>query len=181
MTDPADGISTAGERQGEGEESPPPAGPRHAAFSFSLRSLLLLMTLAAPVAALAAINHYLGIFLAVVLVYALLRTKVLIRNMEAQGQDVTDRQKLGLLANSLGRIAGVVIATILFAIIQVWISLLTKGHIFDSYQRYFNIIIGCCFSVLLSLSYIFYLGTFFRHEIKTLRRETPEQPDDSFP
>ena len=182
MPAPADEQATTPQRT-SGEESPPPVRPRHAAFSFSLRSLLLVMTLAAPVSALAAFNHYFGLLLAVVLVLALLRTRVVVRNLEAQGQNVVDLQKLSVLAISLGRITGLVYVTVLtFILIFATIALVDVSDSEYRSHPYFVVpmfFIGVITSTATISLYLLLLVCIFRQERKTLSRYAPVQGNPS--
>jgi hypothetical protein len=81
--------------------APAVAHHRHAGFSYSISTLLLVTTLAAIVLGIAASAPGLGIFIAMLLAPVLLRTMMVVRAREAAGLDVGPAKKTALVATSL--------------------------------------------------------------------------------
>lgn len=72
----------------------------HEQFSFSLGTTMLLLTLASVVFGVVAINPGLGIWVCVLSVPVLVRTIRNVRESEAQGNEVSSLQKVGLFLSS---------------------------------------------------------------------------------
>ncbi len=90
-----------------------PVRPAPERFSFSLSTLLLLMTLAAVCFGLLAEAPGLGVPLCVLLVPVLIRTAMVVRRREAAGVPVSRAEKIGLMATSLG------VATVVAVVVAV--------------------------------------------------------------
>jgi len=90
-----------------------PVRPAPDRFSFSLSTLLLLMTLAAVCFGLLAEAPGLGVPLCVLLVPVLVRTAKVVRRREAAGVTVSRAEKIGLMATSLG------VATVVAVVVAV--------------------------------------------------------------
>lgn len=82
-------------------------------FSFSLSTLLLLMTLAAVCFGLLAEAPGLGVPMCVLLVPVLIRTVMVVRRREAAGVTVSRAEKIGLMATSFG------VATVVAVVVAV--------------------------------------------------------------
>lgn len=89
------------------------AGKGTGRFSFSLSTLLLLMTLAAICFGLLAAAPGLGVPMCVLLVPVLIRTVMVVRRREASGLPVSRAKKIGLMATSFG------VATVVAVVVAV--------------------------------------------------------------
>lgn len=106
-----------------------PPYDRHAAYQFSISTLLLLMTLTAVLGGVAAMAPGLGIVLALFTVPALAHAAVVVGRKKTRGEKVDAVERVGIFAQSLGLtiaiVVGLVVALIvaLFAICVVAIGI----------------------------------------------------------
>ncbi len=89
-------------------------------FSFSLATLMLLMTLASIGLGLTTIYPHLGVLVCVLLVPALVRTSQIVRRRKATGVPVSNAEKTGLFLASFSAATVLLIVIIAVVFIGIW-------------------------------------------------------------
>lgn len=98
-------------------ERPCPTIAEPERFSFSLGTMMLLMTLASVTFGILAINRGVGVFVCVLLAPVLVRTMLVVQARETVGKEVRPAEKVGLFLVSFGvaTVLAVVVSAVAFA------------------------------------------------------------------
>lgn len=148
---------------------PLPSDP--AKLSFSLSTLLLIVTLASVTFGILAVNPGLGVFACVILAPVIVRTVMVVRRREQRGVEVRPVEKIGLFLASFGvaTILAVVVSTAAFAsFCGVCLMMVSMDRQYGGSQAVFVGILVCALAlglVLMSVRILKWIRERYRRDI----------------